>query len=48
MHRLVAEDAGGGLGEIAVAEQRNRTKIGADRAQVEEPRSAACGLTECG
>ncbi len=29
MHRLVAEDAGGSLGEVAVAEQRNRAEIGA-------------------
>jgi len=43
VHRLVAEDAGGGLGEIAVAEQRNRTKIGADRAQVEDREAQHAG-----
>jgi hypothetical protein len=48
VHRLVAEDAAG-LGEIAITEQRNRAKIGADRALARgRSRSAARGLTECG
>ena len=28
MHRLVAEDAGGGLGEVGIAEQGHRAEIG--------------------
>ena len=35
VHRLVAEDAGRGLGQVAVAEQRHRAEIGADRALLE-------------
>ena len=49
VHHLVTEDAGGGHGEIAVTEQRNRAKIGADDALLEADSEAQHGgLTECG
>ena len=35
MHRLIAEDAGDGLGKVAVAENRNHAKIAARRALLE-------------
>src|SRR5262249_2612573 len=40
VRRLVAEDCGGGLGEVAVAEQRNRTNISAHGALFEAGREA--------
>ena len=40
MHRLVAEDAGDGLGEVAVAENRNHAKIAARGALLEAGREA--------
>src|SRR6516162_937923 len=40
MHRLVAEDAGDGLGEVAVAENRNHAKIAARCALLEAGREA--------
>jgi hypothetical protein len=35
VHRIVAEDAGCRLGEVAVGEQRHRPEIGANRALLE-------------
>src|SRR5215472_463259 len=40
MHRLVAKDAGDGLGEIAVAKNRNHAKIAARGALLEAGREA--------
>src|SRR5215813_14032523 len=40
MDRLVAEDAGDGLGEIAVAENRNHAKVAARSALLEAGREA--------
>ena len=40
MHRLVAEDAGDGFGEVAVAENRNHAQIAARRALLEAGREA--------
>ena len=41
MHRLMAEDAGDGLGKVAVAENRNHAKIAARRALLEAGRRLA-------
>src|SRR5262249_47985333 len=40
VHRLVAKDAGDGLGEVAVAKNRNHAKIAARRALLEAGREA--------
>jgi hypothetical protein len=40
MHRLVAEDAGDGLGEVTVAENRNHAKIATRGALLEAGREA--------
>ena len=40
VHRLVAEDTGDGLGEVAVAENRNHAKIAARGALLEAGREA--------
>ena len=40
MHRLVAEDAGDGLGEVAVAENRNHAQIAARGTLLKSSREA--------
>ena len=40
MHRLVAEDAGDGLGEVAVAQNRNHVKLAARCTLLEAGREA--------